>query len=354
MNGCDRQIQTLESYLYECIHNDKLGVQLQSIPSGRKRVDLYIPAFKLMIALIGHHHKLSKSQQDELVIAFHDGLLRWPGTVRHCLHGLTVSVYELPGSVSRFLPSILQKMAQIISSGYAAPILEFLSTLAQNSKLYSSFVERDYKTVFGIALKYVQDGSSTESSSITRSRSSGDVIDHELSSKLKLSGISGGHYIVHLAYHVIAIWFMSLRLSDRRRYVPIIIHHLLSNKKDFPLEENAELVLDMLIQNTYCDSAPKLPRPSQIPKDERRLTKTWLKGNSLLTLRTLPEPGWLEAVSRRCSGTQSFKIKLDYGLPNRNMKSNNFDLGTQYMLPSIFCFKKKVFLSCYTRVSCYF
>jgi hypothetical protein len=67
------------------------------------------------------------------------------------------------------------------------------------------------------------------------------------------SGVSG-QYVSVLAYHVMTVWFTTIKLSERRKYVPFIIKHVLppSLKSAEPvsalenLDENSELVLDMV------------------------------------------------------------------------------------------------------------
>ncbi|CAH2211375.1 jg22687 [Pararge aegeria aegeria] len=84
-------------------------------------------------------------------------------------------------------------------------MLEFLSTLTRLPRVFASFVEDQYMSVFAILLPYTNPS-------------------------------RYNHYVVSLAHHVIAAWFLKCRLSYRRNFVRFIIHGL-HNYIIMPFEE---------------------------------------------------------------------------------------------------------------------
>jgi tuberous sclerosis protein 2 len=57
--------------------------------------------------------------------------------------------------MTHLLAHVLQRMSQVsATSALALPVLEFLSGLIPIPSLYSRFMDRDYLSVFAIALLY--------------------------------------------------------------------------------------------------------------------------------------------------------------------------------------------------------
>ena len=212
-----------------------------------------------------------------------------------------------------------------MSLAMAPYILEFLSTLARLPHLYVNCTDTEFKRIFGIALQYIE--SSTYSTSmhasptnITRPNNTNFI----------------AQYILQLAYHVITVWFINMKITERRKYVPFIIHHILSHSNtdsDQQLNENIELVLDVLVQNTFsdCSASPWNPNngsgtnrigSSSSAQDTNASTsiteKVWLQGNSLISIRPALLDGWCEVFVRRPSGVVALSVRLE----NKSRLSN--------------------------------
>ncbi|CAG8689892.1 2683_t:CDS:1, partial [Cetraspora pellucida] len=315
--AASNEILILRSYLCDSILNSRLAEGIL-LPADIKKVDVYVMAYQTMIILISYRNLFRKKECDELVLTFNFGLQRWGHSAKPCIHALNICLYELPLSATKHLQNTLDSLSKIITtSTMSVHILEFLSGLARLPDLYVNFTESDYKRVFGIAVQYIQysHAAAGQQSTTTTTNS--------------ISTNALSQYESIMAYHVIYLWFMSLRLSERRKYVTFIVHGLLvANGSTQNVDEQTETCFDMLARFSFASPGPK-PEPSYITqvladqgKDKVKLS-TWVQGNSFLTIKTMKSLGWSEIIIRRPSGTVAFLCKLE----NRN-KLDGVDLIT--------------------------
>ncbi|KAF9181725.1 Tuberous sclerosis 2-like protein [Haplosporangium sp. Z 767] len=321
------QIIKLHSVLVDMTLRDNIPDSLRNLPLSAKRHNIHILAYKVLVILLCYHSKFSTRELHDLVHAFVVGLQRQATCAKICIHALLVCCYELPQSMTKYLPGTILKLSQIMSTAtISVHILEFLSTVARLPMLYSNFVENDYKRVFGIALKYIQ---YTHSISGSANPGSSSTPSSTVSSPISPSGASQGppsagaralpQYVLIMAYQVIDVWFMLQRLPERRKYVPYIVRNLLmANDPGKKVDEQTETCMDMLARYSYANCEPK-PKPSLIQqmlmgptsKTGKVITKTWLQGNAFITVRTAHSVGWAEITVRRASGTVSFLLKIE-------------------------------------------
>lgn len=72
-----------------------------------------------------------------------------------CVSSLSLCSLELQPTMTHLLPRVLQRMLQVAATPpLALTVLEFLSSLIPIPSLYSGFVDRDYLSVFSIAIPY--------------------------------------------------------------------------------------------------------------------------------------------------------------------------------------------------------
>lgn len=110
------------------------------------------------------------------------------------INALTIFTLEMRETMVKMLPEVLLDLSKISDTkAIASPMLEFLSTLTRLPRVFASFVEDQYMSVFAILLPYTNPS-------------------------------RYNHYVVSLAHHVIAAWFLKCRLSYRRNFVRFIIH----------------------------------------------------------------------------------------------------------------------------------
>ncbi|KAJ3159400.1 Tuberous sclerosis 2-like protein [Geranomyces michiganensis] len=294
------QLTVLRGVFCDMIVNERAAATVKNLPSTTRKSDIYLTALNILTTLLAYRQFFTKQDQDEMLVAFQTGLYRWPSAAKNCVHAFTLALLELPQNMTKLLPGTLLKVSQMMSTAMAVHNLEFLATLAHLPSLRVNFTDADLKRVFVIALQYINTTKSTSISSTPTTAAS---------SALSL-------YIVQLAYQVLLAWFITLKLPERKKYVPFIIHYLLleSNHRSSVLDENVELVLDMLIHNSFADCWSKpadAPRGSQADKATKLPSRTWVQGNSLMTSQVSAQPGWINLTIRRPSGVVSLSVRLE-------------------------------------------
>ncbi|KAI8588615.1 hypothetical protein BDZ88DRAFT_397042 [Geranomyces variabilis] len=295
------QLTVLRGVFCDMIVGERAAATVKNLPSTVRKSDIYLTALNILTTLLAYRQFFTKEDQDKMLLAFQTGLYRWPSAAKNCMHAFTLALLELPQSMTKLLPGTLLKVSQMMSTAMAVHNLEFLATLAHLPSLRVNFTDADLKRVFVIALQYINTTTTTSSTSSTPTSAS--------SSALSL-------YIVQLAYQVLLAWFITLKLPERKKYVPFIIHYLLleSDRRSSVLDENVELVLDMLIHNSFADCWSKpadAPRGSQGDKLAKLPSRTWVQGNSLMTSQVLAQPGWINLTIRRPSGVVSLSVRLE-------------------------------------------
>ncbi|RKP09363.1 hypothetical protein THASP1DRAFT_14391 [Thamnocephalis sphaerospora] len=327
--GASTELERFRTALCGWIRTGRLADTVGNLPTTMRRADVFVHAYRLLTVLISHKRIFARQQQDEIVVTLHTGLQHWSQTARGCIHALTICLHELPLPMTRMLTGIVAQLSQIMSTqSVSVHILEFLSALARTPQLYANFVENDYKMVFGIALQYIKYNNATLAAGEQPRPGLGSTIGAGTS-----NGAANGpssdesqhalaQYVLVLAYHVITIWFISLRLPDRRKFVSFIVRGLLlANERSgenagggMELDEQTQTCLDMLARYAFANCSPKTER-SFISKalldPARTMTRTWVMGNSLLTVCAARSTGWAEICVRRPSGVASFLVKLE-------------------------------------------
>ncbi|XP_041978118.1 tuberin isoform X2 [Aricia agestis] len=162
-----------------------------------------------LAALAGHHAYLEPQTQQRVVrcLLKYGMVLRTP---QPYIVALTLFTLEARDTMVKLLPEVLLDLSKISdTTAIAGPMLEFLSTLTRLPRAFASFVEDQYMSVFAIVLPYTNHA-------------------------------RYNHYVVSLAHHVIAAWFLKCRLSYRRNFVKFIIHGL-HNYIIMPFEEQLQV-----------------------------------------------------------------------------------------------------------------
>ncbi|GJJ09218.1 hypothetical protein Clacol_003440 [Clathrus columnatus] len=258
-----------------------------------------------------------RKHHDMLVEAFLVGLNSKLSTVKVCLNALSICALELPIYISKNLPRILEKLARIMTNAaVAVHILDFVSIVGSLPSLYTNFREEEFKMVFAVAVAYIHHHNSPDTKGVSGRES-----------------FALSQHVLVVAYYIIYVWFLAVPLPERPRHVEFLARRLLlANEAKGVVDEPTEVCFDWLARYTYATADPRptysllgdvVMNPS--PRDEEAednaggggfaqddtVTKTWLWGNSLVSIRALPKRGWIEVVSVRPSGETKFLCKLE-------------------------------------------
>ncbi len=324
------QIKILREVVCEQIKNN--SYQEPPISSGLRKADVAICLFQLLNMVMSYHQHFSKLDQDEIVRTFLQGV--GERTSKCCIHALSICCHELPGSTSKALVNILQKMSQIITQSHVAiHILEFLACLARLPNLYVNFREDEYRIVFAICFRYLQYVRDQQ----TKETANRNSIPQGRAPSINFEGFRGladnsgaesnfqpntsddlPQYVYALAYHVIIFWFLSLKLADRAGQVSWIAKNLVStdaNGKE-KIDEQAQVTLDFMQRVAYADVDESDPDPSFNEKTFGPIQKKrWILGNSLITVEQATRGDWAQITKRQPSGTSCYVIQEKFLRP---------------------------------------
>ncbi|XP_015419539.1 PREDICTED: tuberin [Myotis davidii] len=190
-------VDQLSSALCSMLSGPKTLERLRGTPEGFSRTDLHLAVVPVLTALISYHNYLDKVRQREMVYCLEQGLIF--RCASQCVVALAICSVEMPDIMIKALPILVVKLTHIsATASMAIPLLEFLSTLARLPHLYRNFAAEQYASVFAISLPYTNPSKFNQ-------------------------------YIVCLAHHVIAMWFIRCRLPFRKDFVPFITKGLRSN-----------------------------------------------------------------------------------------------------------------------------
>jgi tuberous sclerosis protein 2 len=282
------------------ISQGELASGIVNWPPGLKPRDAQGLAYHALSVLISYRKSFEPPMQHVLVEVLIAGLSGQPSTIRACLQALSLSAFELPNSMKRFLPNILTKLSQIMTNAsMAVHIIDFLAIVGSLPHLYANFTDANFKLVFGVALQYLRLHNRPEPSPDT---------SWALSQHLRV-----------MSYYIVYLWFLALKLPDRPKHVKYIARQLLlANGGQDDIDEPAEVCFDWLARYTYASADPR-PTNSMLSdilmdsgaQHESVAEKTWVVGNALVTIRALSRIGWVEVVARRASGLTRILARIE-------------------------------------------
>lgn len=300
--------------------------------TGIKQRDVVLCLYHILTMLLPYNQHFGRRELESTVRAFVNGLDKWDGAGKCCIHALALCCHEIPSVVDKWMFNVIQKMQQkITQSDLAIDILEFLSGLAGLPDAYSTAtakvpdvhsgtISEDggfYMTVFGICIRYLdyaRDQRQGQMSSV-RTRSSFQPIRQSVSANEtaqdpqanQISDVQASlsEYVSALAYRVITSWFLAIEVSRRARHVGWITKGLAcKDSSGNPMvEEQSQVILDMMHRTVFSDLGETQPDQRFIDPDEIPIRKTWLDGMSILTLEILPSSNSGLFTKRQVSGT---------------------------------------------------
>ncbi|XP_054460558.1 tuberin isoform X1 [Anoplopoma fimbria] len=216
-----------------CMVTDRLiSERLKKTPEGFSRTDVQLAVVPVLTAITSYHNYLEQARQRELVQCLETGLIY--RCAKQCVVALTMCTVEMPDIMIKLLPALIVKLTHISATvAMASPMLEFLSTLVRLPHLYANFVAEQYVSVFAISLPYTNPSKFNQ-------------------------------YIVSLAHHVIAMWFIRCRLPFRKDFVQYITKGLRSNAL-LPFDDGHEQS-SFRARSTSLNERPKSLRAAKVAK----------------------------------------------------------------------------------------
>ncbi|KAF9477456.1 hypothetical protein BDN70DRAFT_881149 [Pholiota conissans] len=296
-----KEIAKMLNIICRGIVTEVFASHIEQWPIGLKIRDAHGLAYQTLSVLVSYRRCFDLQQRHGLIEVFYAGLNGTPTTIKCCLHALTSSAFELQPSMTRSLSRILEKLSQIMSNpSMAVHILAFLSVIGSLKDLHVNFTESDFKMVFGVALQFLQHY-------------------NRLHAPPTMSWALSQHVRI-LSYFVVYLWFLSVKLPDRPRHVRYITRQLLlANEGNTEVDEPTEVCFDWLARYTYGSADPRpatsvfsdiVTNPSN-PVSDTQTDKTWIMGNSVVTIRSIERTGWVEVMSRRPSGYSRFVCRVE-------------------------------------------
>ncbi|KAJ5545467.1 Rap/ran-GAP [Penicillium sp. DV-2018c] len=312
------QITFLRSILCDQVKNGTFHEPPET--TGLKKSDVAACIFDALCMLVSYHEHFAKSEEDDLVRAFMQGIIgSWGGTSRGCIQALSLCCHEIPMSVTKSLNSILDRMSKVITmSNIAVHILEFLALLARLPDVYVNLREEEIRTVFGICIRFLQtsreqrykaaESSLRASQQLSPTRIGAGAKDIGSDAEAQESSHDGmSKYISNLTYHVMVFWFLSLKLQDRPKHVNWITSRLIYHDEHDKevVEEQSQVFIDLMQRVAYSDLGDTIPfetfPPS--PEDGPVTKKSWVVGMSIVTVETAGISGITQITKRQASGT---------------------------------------------------
>ncbi|KAH9867436.1 hypothetical protein IAQ61_008030 [Plenodomus lingam] len=334
VRSCYAQLQMLRNVLCEQVRNSSFH---EPPPHTLlKKADVAVCLFHVLTVIISYHEYFEKSEEDDLVKAFLQGIVQWDRTSKWCIHALSVCCFEIPLSVSKSLDSIIQKLSQIVTKpATAIHILEFLTSLARLPELFKNFREDEFKLVFGVCFRYLQHirdqrdrlsnptALQTGLRALRPSGASREFSGSPDSSVKRLRTVEEDlpGYLYSLAYHVITFWFMALKMEDRPKQIPWITKNLLCTDHlgKQGLEEQGEVLVDIMNMVAYTDRDETVRDDNFAqPGDGEIWKKTWIVGNALMTIETAARTGASVVTIRRPCGVRYLTVRPSLTSPPRH------------------------------------
>ncbi|KOS18483.1 Tuberous sclerosis 2 protein -like protein [Escovopsis weberi] len=312
------QIRNLRSVLCEQMRTN--GFQEPPNASGLRRGDVAMCLYNSLTIILSYHEHFQKADEDDIVTTFIHGIATWERSAKACIHALSICCHELPLSASRMLTKMLNQMSTIITQpAISVHILEFLACLSRLHDVYANFREDEFRIVFAICFRYLE-YARDQARRASKTSHPGDL-------SVAVASVTGAaafdasqnsspenlpQYVHALAYHVILFWFLALRLPDRANHVGWIVKKLFADADGSGqgADEQAITSIDFMQRVTYADVDESAEDP-HFTRDRfgEILTKRWLVGNSIITVKQATVSGWAQIIKRQPSGTSAYTIR---------------------------------------------
>lgn len=320
-------------------------------PKGVTRNDLLVALVRTISSLIPYRHIFTKNECDDIVQALSNGILGEKTAVT-CIHGLMVCCHEFPLSIKKYLGQIFTRFQAKITSIHTTPhILEFLLSLSRLPTLVDNFTQDEYKRVFGMSFAYLNSPLNLSIKPIGSSSATPDDVASSVMSPLLSPPSTLGQsqvniidttikqlsqYILSLAYNVVATWFLTLRMENRKYLARYITRNLIrAGGSSEVIDAQGMAFIDLISRFAFSDIDLTIQTTINYPSNSypNRVCRQWIYGASIVTIDSDPQSGESFIVVRRPTGTSMFNMKPDGNmLPSwleENLSSRNNDKDSE-------------------------
>ncbi|RMD41479.1 hypothetical protein DV735_g3666, partial [Chaetothyriales sp. CBS 134920] len=335
-------VATLRRILHEQIVSETLKAPPAS--SGLTRSDVALCLFSMLTPLIAYatieDAEIDKTHwEKQLVQAFMAGMddAKFDGTFRCCVHALSVCSLEIPGTVGKEYPHILEKMSKVTTKSHlSVHMIEFLCQVAMLPEVHKHFNTEDKRKVFAICTAVLNDrrdellkqqeqqehvtgaGPNQATKLQTPSRHSGLRRNRPPYRAQMMQDVGVPLYASALVYQAMISWFLSVRIPEREELAREIMSRLVwRDKQNEPvIDQQAEVFRDMMLRTAYSDLGETRPDPDfesaiaggqdgarMEEKQGKVSSMSWLVGYSIITLQTAGHTGRTQIIKRQASGT---------------------------------------------------
>ncbi|KAJ2356849.1 Tuberous sclerosis 2-like protein [Coemansia sp. RSA 2618] len=294
-----------------------------------------------LLMSIMHYKELIKREQEDLIVAIlGDGLIKTSTSSANpqiCLHALGVAMLELPKAMVRMLTGILQQLVRVYSATQlSVHLLEFVSSLSRDPRLYTNFRKLDYRLLFAVAINYIRFHNNQRRRETSLAANTAGADEKSDPRRLSTGANPGGaaerpslndvalsQYVLVMAYQVIDVYFLSLTPALKAETVDSLIVGLLqANYHRNSLDEVNEVCLDMILQN-YSRSGEEILKMSDVTVKEDFgpvVERHWIQHNGIVTIRAQKEGPMAQIIMRSCSGTTSRIVDLPAELSRKHIE----------------------------------
>lgn len=198
---------------------------------------LVIPAIASLITYNSFLTNVTKKKTVEIL----KSEVRMDGNLSVCIQAFTILLMERCDIFERQLADIVLAISKVSDTMHVAiPILEFMSTITHLPYSFTNLNQKQFSYVFATCLPYT-------------------------------SPARYDHYVVSLAHHIIASWFLKARLQWRKGYADYIIEGIAKNI-DKSLQDLKQMQRQLQQENEAITATPK-PAGFQLINEDSSLRK---------------------------------------------------------------------------------
>ncbi|CDH11034.1 uncharacterized protein ZBAI_02820 [Zygosaccharomyces bailii ISA1307] len=305
----------------------------QSLPSTVKpsdtlsRSDLNSAYVRNLSAVLAYHRYEPKIFADDLISALVFGLTSWEKTLIPILHILTVSCFEIPTSVKRYITPILLELQKRITTLHAVPsILEFLLALKSSPPLISNLTPNETKRIFAVVFTLLENSvylkmrsksfSQNPGVSPQRLQFSSLPQDYEVeispSTEGFLVGDSMTRFFQYQSFTVLANWLFSVKGDQMNDLIQFVMKGLekLAIIDDLKYDSLAYMDFVSRLNFSTQEEVPLLRGKDDHEYNDSSHLGRWISGSCLISIRTWDKTDRVVVELKRPSSESIFEIKL--------------------------------------------